>query len=104
MRPTFTTQPFAYRGPVPIVTHVHGAHAFEESDGYTDAWFLPDADNIPPEYFKVGTHYDEFKATFEAKYGQVWEPGSAVFQYDNDQRAATLWYHDHALGMTRLNV
>ena len=104
MRPTFTTQPYAYRGPVPIVTHVHGAHAFEESDGYTDAWFLPDADNIPPDYFKVGTHYDEFKATFEAKYGQVWEPGSAMFQYDNDQRAATLWYHDHALGMTRLNV
>ena len=24
--------------------------------------------------------------------------------YDNDQEAATLWYHDHALGMTRLNV
>ena len=24
--------------------------------------------------------------------------------YDNDQQAATLWYHDHALGITRLNV
>ena len=24
--------------------------------------------------------------------------------YDNDQEAATLWYHDHALGITRLNV
>ena len=24
--------------------------------------------------------------------------------YDNDQDAATLWYHDHALGITRLNV
>jgi FtsP/CotA-like multicopper oxidase with cupredoxin domain len=23
--------------------------------------------------------------------------------YPNDQRAATLWYHDHTLGMTRLN-
>ena len=103
-RPTFTSQPFAYRGPVPLVTHVHGAHAEEESDGFTDAWFLPAAANIPPSYFKVGSHYDEFKAKFEAKYGQVWEPGSSVSQYKNDQRASTLWYHDHALGMTRLNV
>ena len=31
-------------------------------------------------------------------------PGSAVFQYKNDQAATTLWYHDHALGLTRLNV
>jgi bilirubin oxidase len=27
-----------------------------------------------------------------------------MFQYPNDQRATTLWYHDHTLGMTRLNV
>ncbi len=33
-----------------------------------------------------------------------WGPGSAVFQYPNDNRASTIWYHDHALGMTRLNV
>ena len=36
-----------------------------------------------------------------AALGQAWTPGSAVFQYDNDQRATTLWYHDHTLGMTR---
>ena len=34
----------------------------------------------------------------------TWEPGTATFQYENDQRAGTLWYHDHTLGMTRLNV
>ena len=33
-----------------------------------------------------------------------WTPGSAEFQYPNTQRASTIWYHDHALGMTRLNV
>jgi spore coat protein A len=27
-----------------------------------------------------------------------------VFEYPNDQRATTMWYHDHTLGMTRLNV
>jgi len=28
---------------------------------------------------------------------------SATYVYPNHQRAATLWYHDHALGITRLN-
>ncbi|HEX2988418.1 MAG TPA: multicopper oxidase [Chloroflexota bacterium] len=27
-----------------------------------------------------------------------------VYHYPNNQRATTLWYHDHALGITRLNV
>ncbi len=32
-------------------------------------------------------------------------PGhSALYHYPNSQQAATLWYHDHALGITRLNV
>jgi spore coat protein A len=32
-------------------------------------------------------------------------PGeSATYHYPNHQRAATLWYHDHALGVTRLDV
>jgi spore coat protein A, manganese oxidase len=32
-------------------------------------------------------------------------PGeSHRYHYDNDQQAGTLWYHDHALGITRLNV
>jgi spore coat protein A len=29
---------------------------------------------------------------------------SRLYQYPNRQRAATLWYHDHALGITRYNV
>ncbi len=29
---------------------------------------------------------------------------SPQYFYPNDQQATTLWYHDHALGMTRLNV
>ena len=32
-------------------------------------------------------------------------PGqSQVLNYPNNQEPATLWYHDHALGITRLNV
>lgn len=29
---------------------------------------------------------------------------SRSYNYHNDQEATTLWYHDHALGITRLNV
>ena len=93
-----------YTGPVPIVTHVHGAHTTEDSDGYPEAWYLPAANDIPAGYATGGSFYEQFKQKAEARQGQTWEPGSAVFQYPNDQRGTTLWYHDHSLGMTRLNV
>jgi len=109
-RPTFDATPGPYTGPVPIVTHVHGAVGVgDESDGYAEAWFLPAASGIPGEYASVGTWY-EFFANRAAGKGQVapgttaWEPGTAVFQYPNAPRASTVWYHDHTLGMTRLNV
>jgi spore coat protein A len=36
---------------------------------------------------------------------QVFSPDSSyTYHYDNTQDAAGLWYHDHALGITRLNV
>jgi len=92
--------PAPYLGPVPIVTHVHGAHTAEDSDGYAEAWYLPDANNIPAGYAGTGTFYDYFNN----KYGHNWSPGTASFKYPNDQPATTLWYHDHTLGMTRLNV
>ncbi len=104
MHPTFSSTPGPYMGPVPIVTHLHGGHSAEESDGYSEAWYLPAANNIPAGYATVGSHYDEFKIKFESNVGATWDPGTAVFQYANDQRASTLWFHDHTLGMTRLNV
>lgn len=93
-----------YRGPVPIVTHLHGGHITDDSDGYPEAWYLPAANNIPAEFAKTGTWYDYFREKFGAVWGGDWRPGSATFVYPNDQRAATLWYHDHTLGMTRANV
>ncbi len=98
------TDPTRYTGPVPIVTHLHGGHSGEESDGFTEAWYLPAASNIPAGFARVGSFYQRFRAEAQRLYGQAWTPGSAVFQYDNDQRAATMWYHDHTLGMTRSNV
>jgi spore coat protein A len=89
------TENAPYRGPIPIVTHVHGAHVDARSDGYPEAWYLPAASNIPDGYRTEGTLYNS---------ASLASPGAAVFEYSNDQRAATLWYHDHALGITRQNV
>jgi len=91
------TNPRRYRGPVPIVTHLHGAHVGPESDGYPEAWWLPNATNIPLGYATTGSNFDQ-----AAGFAPV--AGQAVYQYPNDQSESTLWYHDHTLGMTRLNV
>jgi spore coat protein A len=104
-RPTFTSTPDPYTGPVPMVTHVHGAVGVgDESDGYAEAWYLPDANNIPAGYAGQGTWYEFFKNKAAAAFGVTWGAGYSVFQYPNQNRASTIWYHDHTLGMTRVNV
>ncbi|GAB4281461.1 MAG: multicopper oxidase domain-containing protein [Deferrisomatales bacterium] len=87
-----------YEGPVPIVTHVHGAHVDGHSDGYPEAWWLPAAKNLPKGYATSGTLFDDATGTNPG------DLGYADYVYRQDQPATTLWYHDHTLGMTRLNV
>lgn len=87
--------PAPYVGPVPVVTHLHGSHVASGSDGGPEAWYLPVASDIPSGYTMQGPTY--------ASVGDA-GPGGAIYEYTNDQRASTLWYHDHALGITRLNV
>lgn len=65
---------------VPIVPHVHGGHTDDIFDGN-------------PEYF--------FSPGWEVR-GPKWVEKKYI--YDNSQPAGTVWYHDHALGITRLNV
>ncbi len=104
-RPSFDATPGPYKGPVPTIPHVHGAVGVgDESDGYAEAWYLPAANNIPDGYAEQGTWYDFFATKAKAGYGETWGRGFATFQYPNLNRASTIWYHDHGLGMTRLNV
>ena len=107
MRPDFTGQstPGAYTGPVPMCTHVHGAVGVgDESDGYAEAWYLPASNDIPAGYATEGTWYDFFAGKAATNLGMTWGPGYATFEYPNLNRASTIWYHDHTLGITRLNV
>jgi spore coat protein A len=68
---------------VPVVTHLHGGHTEAVSDGGPLSWFTPFFTKTGPDFVK----------------GQ-----NKPFEYSNDQDAATIWYHDHAMGITRLNV
>jgi spore coat protein A len=107
-RPTFTGAPPApYTGPVPLSTHLHGAHIEPQSDGFPEAWFLPAAANVTPCitpgnpagcFFSTGSNF------MTSPRLPAPPPGATNAYYQNDQRAATLWYHDHTLGMTRANV
>src|SRR6266508_2276291 len=100
-----------YDGPVPIITHLHGAHVVPDSDGYPEAWYLPAAGNIDcigaPGYPRTPATTDDFfcrGSNFDQIPGAPVEDGAALFQYGNDQRATALWFHDHSVGMTRSNV
>ncbi|MHB8811375.1 MAG: multicopper oxidase family protein [Desulfobulbaceae bacterium] len=103
-----------YMGPVPIVTHVHGAHTGPESDGYPEAWWLPDpaGSNFScvedPAMADPMNHVYVCQGSRANKYGYAPNtnvtPGVANFVYPNDQPSTTLWYHDHGLGITRNNV
>jgi spore coat protein A len=64
---------------VRTVTHAHGVHVESASDGLPEQWQSPG-----------GIEGPQFQ--------------KAVYDYPNRQSPATLWYHDHALGITRLNV
>jgi FtsP/CotA-like multicopper oxidase with cupredoxin domain len=65
---------------VPTVVHVHGGLQESASDGHPDAWFTPDFAQTGPAFVHQ------------------------VYRYANKNLEETLWYHDHALGITRLNV
>ncbi|CAI7859588.1 unnamed protein product, partial [Closterium sp. NIES-54] len=63
---------------IPIVVHRHGGSQQSYYDGHPLAWF---------------TQYGEKGPTFS----------NSTYKYINDE-ASTVWYHDHMVGMTRLNV
>lgn len=75
------------QSPAPAVVHVHGAEVYSGSDGGPEQWFTPNGIH--------GADYYTYEPT---------APNSAVYYYNNEQPESTIWYHDHALGLTRINV
>jgi spore coat protein A len=53
----------------------------------------------------VHLHGGHVEARFDGYPEDTFLPGQMdTYEYPNGQQAGTLWYHDHALGITRLNV
>jgi spore coat protein A, manganese oxidase len=72
----FTSTPGPYTGPVPMVTHVHGAVGVgDESDGYAEAWYLPAANNIPAATPPKAPGTTSSPARPPPKFGASWGPG-----------------------------
>lgn len=64
----------------PVVPHVHGGNTESDSDGLPESWWAPNEAAVGSGFVK------------------------SLYSYANSQEAGTVWYHDHALGITRLNV
>lgn len=79
-----------------VAVHLHGGHVHWPSDGGPWHWFGPgDTGPVPP--VNIGASYTR------------WLPDTtgaltADYWYPNDQSARLMWYHDHAVGITRLNA
>ncbi len=77
--------------------HLHGGNTPWISDGTPDQWTTPANETTPyPEGVSVYNVPDMDAGT---------EPvGTLTFYYTNQQSARLMFYHDHAYGITRLNV
>ncbi|KAL3678671.1 hypothetical protein R1sor_021627 [Riccia sorocarpa] len=67
------------KGGVPLVTHLHGGEVLSEADGHPDAWYTSNGE-MGPAFTTLN------------------------YTYANSQPPSLLWYHDHTVGITRLNM
>ncbi|MFE5026376.1 multicopper oxidase family protein [Streptomyces sp. NPDC056656] len=83
----------------PTVVHLHGGHTPAASDGYPTSLILP-ADG---SYDAHRVHQDMSGGPHGSAMGHGamdLTEGTRSYTYPFDQRAATLWYHDHRMSYT----
>ncbi|MDH3813751.1 MAG: multicopper oxidase domain-containing protein [Acidobacteriota bacterium] len=115
-----------YVGPIGAAVHLHGGEIPPNLDGGPDSWFTFDGnyqghgfytrevDNIdditlPNADFPAGVLVkNRPDGVYHRSEGDTWTANApidrATYVYPNTQEAANIWFHDHILGMTRLNV
>ncbi len=78
-----------YLGPIPACVHLHGGEVPPQLDGGPDAWFTSDGPYKGHGFYSrdgaAATNYN-------------------IYRYPNSQEGSLIWFHDHTLGATRLNV
>jgi FtsP/CotA-like multicopper oxidase with cupredoxin domain len=117
--PTDTTLMGAGAGPVAgknytqnrATLHLHGGNTPWISDGTPHQWTTPAGEDptypkgvsvsyVPDMWFKAGSVVPSTTAGASNNPGA----GELTFYYSNQQSARLMFYHDHAIGITRLNV
>ncbi|XP_009797529.1 multicopper oxidase LPR1-like [Nicotiana sylvestris] len=78
--PTIPTATPSSKKGIPTVVHLHGGIDEPKSDGHSEAWFTKGYKNKGPKWTKKKYHYHNF------------------------QHPGTMYYHDHAMGLTRVNI
>lgn len=84
----------AWIPPNRMVLHLHGGFVPWTSDGGPFAWYTPSG-AIGAVDGTVGTSFLN---------GVPGKQGVADYYYPNNQSERLAWYHDHAMGITRLNA
>lgn len=97
--PVDTTITGANLGPNRATVHLHGGKVPWVSDGGPHSWWAPASQSDP--MLQRGSSFVDLAPVL----GMPASPnGSAEYFYPNDQSARIMWFHDHALGTTRLNA
>lgn len=78
-----------FNGPIPAVVHLHGGEVPPVLDGGPDGWYTSDG------IYKGHGFYSKDGAL---------ATNYSILRYPNKQQGAPIWFHDHTLGATRLNV
>ncbi|XP_055809578.1 multicopper oxidase LPR1-like [Solanum dulcamara] len=78
--PTIPTATPSSKKGIPTVVHLHGGIDEPQSDGHAEAWFTNGFQHHGPKWTLKKYHYHNF------------------------QHPGTMWYHDHAMGLTRVNI
>ncbi|MET8472983.1 multicopper oxidase family protein [Streptomyces sp. NPDC006422] len=82
--------------PVPTSTHLHGGVTPPDSDGY------PTDLVVPTE--RCGERLRAGHGMHTPSAARRLSPGSKAYEYPLEQRAATLWYHDHRMDFSAPQV
>jgi FtsP/CotA-like multicopper oxidase with cupredoxin domain len=118
-----------YSGPIAAAVHLHGGEVPPDLDGGPDSWWTTDGDNrghgyytrevenlpdlphvdFPPGVLVFNQDKDlSGDGGYHLNVADVWtltqDIDRATYVYPNTQEAANIWFHDHVLGFTRLNV
>jgi spore coat protein A len=87
--------------PVPTVVHLHGGRTPQASDGYPIDYVYPTDMTYAQHHsqHQMASGHSQMMMT-----GGDTSDGSRTYTFPLDQRAATLWYHDHRMDFTGPSV